>query len=571
MRDGDGGERPGEAAPEGGAGSSCSDPSPPVVITIDVGSSSSKCCAFNLPLSATAATTTTTLIICKSKKLSNIDCTPLQIASAVNDLVDEVLRSLRGQSNANVVAVGFTSFVMNLIPLDSSGGFVPPMMHYAVNNEAVRAEVDQCNAVLRRLVAERKGGVPAWRDTHSSYLPGQLRAAFPLAGGQEEEAAKRFDKVERFTTIASYIISSWCGGAPVPCSYSEASWTGCFDVNGKCWDEPYVEALLQGCRGKLPEVKDFDFEGTPRIESMGGRNAFYERWPELRGERCKIFLGIGDGAAANIGSWCRSGERIAVTVGTSAAVRVVVDDEEGEFEVPSGLWCYRVDGRRKLLGGALTDGGNIVAWTREFLNLQTEEAFRKEMGKARELAEGGGEGTRGGGDSSNARLTVVPFYSGERSTGWRGNATGVAVGLTSATSRAQFILANLEGVAFRLAAIVDLIKKARGGEGVGGGDRRWVMVASGGALESNVLWRQIIRDACGTDMVVLEAGEATCRGAATLIFESLGHRVDDVLESRDREPHDANRCRLYKSFRRTQDTVIGAMEGLWKGEEGARR
>jgi gluconokinase len=98
---------------------------------------------------------------------------------------------------------------------------------------------------------------------------------------------------------------------------------------------------------------------------------FVARWPELAAAR--IFLPLGDGACANLGSDCglvsRSGgqgglsvgadsplpRRVTVTVGTSAAVRVVLPAPPER--VPLGLWCYRIDEARVLLGGALTDGG----------------------------------------------------------------------------------------------------------------------------------------------------------------------------------------------------------------------
>jgi gluconokinase len=38
-------------------------------------------------------------------------------------------------------------------------------------------------------------------------------------------------------------------------------------------------------------------------------------------------------------------------------------------EVPPGPWCYRADRQRFVMGGALSDGGNLVGWLRETLRL----------------------------------------------------------------------------------------------------------------------------------------------------------------------------------------------------------
>ena len=85
---------------------------------------------------------------------------------------------------------------------------------------------------------------------------------------------------------------------------------------------------------------------------------------------------------------------IAATVGTSAAARVVLPLEgqlEGKaaaaaaattatnagddalFRVPKGLWCYRLDRHRVVLGGALTDGGSVFEWLRGTLGLYPDE------------------------------------------------------------------------------------------------------------------------------------------------------------------------------------------------------
>jgi gluconokinase len=83
--------------------------------------------------------------------------------------------------------------------------------------------------------------------------------------------------------------------------------------------------------------------------------------PELR--TAQLFLGIGDGACANIGSKCLTGSRIAVTIGTSAAAWVCLRSglSSSIITVPNGLFCYRVDKSHILVGGgALTDGGSVI-------------------------------------------------------------------------------------------------------------------------------------------------------------------------------------------------------------------
>ena len=79
------------------------------------------------------------------------------------------------------------------------------------------------------------------------------------------------------------------------------------------------------------------------------------------------FPALGDGACDNIGSGCLTPDRFALMVGTSGAMRAVC--EHGSMRIPPGLFCYRVDRRRFVLGGALSNGGEVYHWMKRTLSL----------------------------------------------------------------------------------------------------------------------------------------------------------------------------------------------------------
>src|SRR5439155_1269188 len=87
-------------------------------------------------------------------------------------------------------------------------------------------------------------------------------------------------------------------------------------------------------------------------------------WPALRG--VPWFPAVGDGAAGNAGSECVDPSRVALNLGTSAALRTMTTDSSPP---PRGLWRYRLDRRVALVGGALSEGGNLLRWCREVLRL----------------------------------------------------------------------------------------------------------------------------------------------------------------------------------------------------------
>ena len=48
-------------------------------------------------------------------------------------------------------------------------------------------------------------------------------------------------------------------------------------------------------------------------------------------------------------------------VGTSGALRVLWRTDEVP-EITRGLWRYRADAQRVVIGGSLSDGGSVFAW-----------------------------------------------------------------------------------------------------------------------------------------------------------------------------------------------------------------
>lgn len=107
---------------------------------------------------------------------------------------------------------------------------------------------------------------------------------------------------------------------------AQASWTGLLDFRRLEWCADLLSLLpcLTSDSGRtLPDLADYD--DSAAAGRVVGRYA--RRWPELQNAR--LFLGLGDGACANVGSGCRDDSVLAATVGTSAAARVVVEAPGG--------------------------------------------------------------------------------------------------------------------------------------------------------------------------------------------------------------------------------------------------
>jgi gluconokinase len=235
----------------------------------------------------------------------------------------------------------------------------------------------------------------------------------------------------------------------------------------------------------------------------GLRAPWAGRWPALRG--VPWFPAVGDGAAGSIGSDCVDPTRIALNVGTSAALRVVTRTPTAP---PRGLWRYRLDRRRSLLGGATSEGGNVYAWCRDVLRLPDDADVERALAARAPDTHG---------------LTVLPFLAGERAPGWRGNRRAAITGLSLDTTALDVAQAALEAVTLRLALVYALLAPCAAPD--------HAIVASGGAISRSRAWTRMVADALGRPVHVSGEAEATSRGAALLALESLG-ALPDVAVAR---------------------------------------
>jgi gluconokinase len=245
---------------------------------------------------------------------------------------------------------------------------------------------------------------------------------------------------------------------------------------------------------------------------------------------------VGDGAASNVGAGAVGEREIAVTVGTSAAIRAV---RPGPPRVTPNLWTYRIDRDRPVMGGALSEGGDVYEWLVATMRLSRHAQDRA----ARLTPDGHG-------------LTVLPLLGGERSPGWSLDARGVLAGLSLATKPEEILLATFESVAYRLAALHDIL--------VAQLPSLPRIVATGGALLSSPLWCRIIADVLGRPLGVSAEPESSCRGVALLALEREG-----AIAALDAEPAalattlepDPARHLAYVAARARQDDLYARLFG----------
>jgi gluconokinase len=395
--------------------------------------------------------------------------------------IDEVLGRM-GHLKDPLRGVGICTFVGNILGVDGDQKAITPLTTYADTRSEgavvkLRAEFDET------VVHDRTGC-----HFHPAYLP----AFFCWFARDRREL---FHRVARWVSIGEYLEVKLFGDAAV--SFSVASWSGLLDRHKLAWDNPLLNAMPV----RLEQLSQLTDSNTPR---QGLLPKFAARWPILRD--LPWFPALGDGATANVGSGCVSSGRVALTIGTTTAMRAVVDHSISH--IPSGLWCYRVDGRRSLPGGALSEGGSVFAWMKDVLQLGDPAGIEKTLASMEPDAHG---------------LTVLPFLAGERSPGLAGHARGTVHGLSQATTSLDILRAGLESVAYRIGLVFELLRQLMPADPQ--------VVASGGALLSSPTWLHIMTDVLNRPVAVSEVQEASGRGAALLALESLG-----ILSDLERAP-----------------------------------
>lgn len=443
----------------------------PLILAIDIGSSSARVVLYDRLARAVEGVVAQERYEMHTTSDGAAEDNPDTAISRVVGCIDAAL-ALAGPLAGQIGGVAADTLVSNILAIDAHGRPLTPVLTYAdtrnaADAEALRADLDE------HAVHDRTGCL-----LRTSYWPARL-AWFRRTQPDIWQA------VARWITLGEYLELQFFGRCRA--SFSVASWSGLLDRRALTWDAPLLDTLQLDIT-RLSPLVDVD-------EPLRGlAEPYASRWPALRD--VPWFPAIGDGAGANVGSGCTTPDRIALTMGTTGALRVVQADLP---QVPAGLWCYRVDRHRNLVGGATSEGGNVYAWLRDTLHLG-------------DLA--GVEAALAAYPPDSHGLTMLPFVAGERSPDWAGNVPATIHGLTLATTPIAILRAGLEAVAYRFAIIAGRI------QGQAGGAQR--LIASGGALLNSPAWSQIFADVLGQPVVMSAEAEATSRGSTLLALLALG-------------------------------------------------
>ena len=396
---------------------------------------------------------------------SEID--PEQVVEELSQIIGGLATE---QLQGRIGGVALDTFASSLIGVSANGSAVTPCYTYADTRCAPQA------TALRRELNEAEVHQRTGCRLHTSYLAPRLRWL-------REAHPDEFQAAARWMSLGEYAYLKLLGTTAA--GTSTAAWTGLLDRRSGAWDPRMLTAAGVEAN-ELSEIRNPDQPLTNVDEGIA------RRWPALAG--ASWFAPISDGFASNLGTGADERTAAALAAATSGAIRVLVDEIPDRF--PSGLWCYRVDARRSLIGGAINDVGRAVAWLQSTLELG--DADLNQLMAA---------------TPDPVTPLVMPYFTGERAPGWATGARAVFARVSAATTSPLMFRGGMEGVALTYARVATALKATAANP------QR--ILASGRVTQDLPGWLQVVADVLDAVVEPVTIKRATLHGTALHALEVL--------------------------------------------------
>jgi xylulokinase len=378
-------------------------------------------------------------------------------------------------SGADIKAIGLTGQMHGLVLLDERGDVLRPAILW--NDQRSGKECDEIRA--------RVGRERLIQITGNDALTGFTAPKILWVERHEPEIYRRARHVLLPKDYVRYRLTG-----RFAMDKADGSGTILFDLAKRNWSPEILDTLNIPAEW-LPET----FEG-PEVTGDVASDAVNETG--LRAGT-PVVAGGGDQAAGAIGVGAVRPGILALTLGTSGVVFAATESPLIEPQGRLHAFCHALPNRWHLMGVMLSAAGSLQ-WYRDAL--APELSFEELVAEAAQIP-AGSEG-----------LLFLPYLSGERTPYPDPLARGAWVGLTVRHRRGHLTRAVLEGVAFGLKEGFSLMQSA------GLGAIEQVRVSGGGA--KSVLWRQILADVLGAELVTVNTTEGAAYGAALLAGVAAG-------------------------------------------------
>lgn len=308
-----------------------------------------------------------------------------------------------------------------------------------------------------------------------------------------EGAREKADKGDLlFGTIDTWLVWKLSGGQAHVTDYSNASRTLLYNIYELCWDQELLE-IFDIPKSMLPVVRP-----SSEVYTHTANYHFFE-------EEIPIAGIAGDQQAALFGQTCFVPGMAKNTYGTGCFM--LMNTGKNPIKSNYGMLttiAWGIDGNVEYaLEGSIFVAGSAIQWLRDGLHMIDTSAQSEEI--ASEVKDSDG-------------VYVVPAFVGLGAPYWNDKARGAVFGITRGTTKAHFVRATLESLAYQSKDIIDAMEKDSG-------IALTKLKVDGGAVENSLLM-QFQSDILNVPVERPTIKETTALGAAYLAGLAVGFWTD---------------------------------------------
>lgn len=413
--------------------------------------------------------------------ISTAEQNPDEIFQAILQAITNIMKQ---HSQKQLLFISFSSAMHSVIAMDENDQPITPCITWADNRSEAWAHK----------IKTELNGLAIYQRTGTPIHPMSPLSKITWLVNEHPEIAQ---KTKKYIGIKEYIFKKFFDQYVV--DYSLASAMGLMNLNTLDWDE---EAL------KIAGIsKDQLSALVPTTKSFSNCNIDLANQIGID-PQTPFIIGASDGVLSNLGVNAIQKGEIAVTIGTSGAIRTIID--RPQTDDLGRIFCYALTEKHWVIGGPVNNGGMVLRWIRdEFASSEVETAKRLGIDPYEVLTQIA-ERVRPGADG----LLFHPYLAGERAPLWNPDVRGSFFGLTLSHKKEHMIRAALEGVIFNLYTVFQALTECMDGPVTR-------IKATGGFARSNV-WRQMMSDIFESELVVPESYESSCLGACLLGLYAMG-------------------------------------------------
>jgi gluconokinase len=413
--------------------------------------------------------------------ISTAEQDPEQIFQAVLQAISNIMKA---HPKKKPSFISFSSAMHSVIAMDENDQPLTPCITWADNRSEAWAHK----------IKDELNGHEIYKRTGTPIHPMSPLTKIAWIVNERPEIA---DNTKKYIGIKEYIFHKFFKQYVV--DHSLASAMGMMNLQTLDWDEEAlnIAGVTQEHLSELVPTTKVYSNCDPDLARQIGIDS-----------TTSFVIGASDGVLSNLGVNAIKKGEIAITIGTSGAIRTIIDQPQTDDK--ERIFCYCLTEKHWVIGGPVNNGGMVLRWIRdEFASSEIETAKRLGIDPYEVLTKIA-ERVRPGADG----LIFHPYLAGERAPLWNPDVRGSFFGLTMSHKKEHMIRAALEGVIYNLYTVFLALTECMDGPVTR-------IQATGGFARSDV-WRQMMSDIFESEVVVPESYESSCLGACILGLYATG-------------------------------------------------